>query len=183
MNIYDQRDTVITVSWATILRGWCKPITNDLWHIPLIPIVRNNNIDTVLVKRPPSKYLPDRPPPSEAIHNVYELKMQPELVQCHHAAAGFPTKPTWYKAINNRQFVLWPGLTAAAVTKHFPESKETIKGHARNTCSGLRSTKPKQANNINNNDNNEISTVRYRDIFTTVYCVNNNNALHNIHSD
>jgi hypothetical protein len=43
------------------------------------------------------EFLHDRPPPSEAIHNVYELKTQPELVQYYHAAAGFPTKPSWLK--------------------------------------------------------------------------------------
>jgi hypothetical protein len=81
VNIYDQRDTVITVSWAAILHGWHEPGTNDLWRIPLVPIVRNINIDTLLVKQPPSEYLPDRPPPYEAIHNVYKLKTQPELEQ------------------------------------------------------------------------------------------------------
>jgi hypothetical protein len=132
VNIYDQRNTIITVSRSAILRGWREPGTNDLWRIPLVPVVRNNNTDTLLVKRPPSEYLPNRPLPSEATHNVYELKTQPELVRYLHAAAGFPTKPTWYKAVKNGQFVSWPGLTAAAVARHFPESEETIKGtHAR----------------------------------------------------
>jgi hypothetical protein len=76
-----------------------------------------------------------------------------------------------------------PGLTAAAITKHFPESKETIKGHARNTPSGLRSTKQRQANSIDNNDNDEIPTVKYRNIFIKVYRVNNDNALHNMYSN
>ncbi len=38
-----------------------------------------------------------------AIHNVYKLKTQPELVRYYHAAAGFPTKPSWLKAIKNKQ--------------------------------------------------------------------------------
>ena len=83
----------------------------------------------------------DRPPPTEAIFNVYELKKQPEIVRYCHAAAGFPTKPPWLRAINNGHYMSWPGLTGAIVQKHFPESEETLKGHARKTRSGLRSTK------------------------------------------
>ena len=110
--------------------------------------------------QPPSEYLPNRLAPSEAIHNVYELKTQPELIRYLHAAAGFPTKPTWYKAVKNGQFVSWPGLTAAAVAKHFPESEETIKGHARKTRSGLRSTKRKQSCEVNtDNKDNDIETT------------------------
>jgi hypothetical protein len=72
---------------------------------------------------------------------VYELKKQPELVQYYHAAAGFPTKPTWLKAIKNMQFASWPGLTADAVNRHYPDSKETPKGHGLKAPSSLCSTK------------------------------------------
>ncbi len=74
VNIYDQHDTVITVSRAAIIWGWREPGTNDLFRIPLVPVVRNNNTKTILVKRPPSEYLPARPPPQETVFNVYELK-------------------------------------------------------------------------------------------------------------
>ena len=47
---------------------------------------------------------PQRPPPVEAIANVYELKTQPEIVRYYNAAAGFPTKPTWLKAIKNNHY-------------------------------------------------------------------------------
>jgi hypothetical protein len=36
VNIYDQCDSVITVSRSAILRGWHGPGTNNLWRIPLI---------------------------------------------------------------------------------------------------------------------------------------------------
>ncbi len=67
-------------------------------------VVRNNNIDTFIVNRPPTEFLPEHPPPTDAIHNIYELKMHPELVRYYHPAAGFPAKPTWVKAIRNKQF-------------------------------------------------------------------------------
>jgi len=181
VNIYDQRDTSITASRPAILRGWREPGTNELWRIPLVPVVRNNNTDTIIVKRPPSEYLPHCPLPSEAIHNVYELKTQPELIRYLHAAAGFPTKPTWYKAVKNGQFVSWPGLTAAAVAKHFPESEETIKGHARKTRSGLRSTKT--ANTDDEDNANGAPTAKNWEIFTRVYNVSEQEELHSIYSD
>jgi hypothetical protein len=66
---------------------------------------------------------------------VYELKTQPELVQYYHAAAGFPTKPSRLKAIKNKQYASWPGLTWQATNKHYPESEETLKGHGQKTKS------------------------------------------------
>ncbi len=188
VNIYDERDTVIKVSRAAILRGWREPGTNDLWRIPLVPVVRNNNTDTIIVKRPPSEYLPNRPAPTEAIHNVYELKTQPELIRYLHAAAGFPTKPTWLKAVKNGQFTSWPGLTAPAVAKYFPESEETIKGHARKMRSGLRSTKTKPTCDVTINKEQEDEDIdalthKHWDIFTRVYDVEEEEELHSIYSD
>ncbi len=140
VNIYDANDTTITITRGTILRGFKCPMTG-MWRIPLVDLVRNNNTDTVIVNCPPSKFLPARPPPANAIHNVYEFKMQPELVRYYHAAAGFPTKPMRLKAIKNMQFASWPGLTADAVNCHYPDSKETPKGHGQKAPGGLRSTK------------------------------------------
>ena len=77
---------------------------------------------------------------------MFELKTQPELVRYYHAAVCFPTKPSWLKAIKNNQYASWLGLTWEAVNKHFPKSKETLKGHGRKTRSGLRSTKTSTQN-------------------------------------
>jgi hypothetical protein len=158
VNIYDAKKTTIIVSSGTILQGWqCKQ--TNLWQGPLIKNVQNNNTDTVLCDRFPTEFLPDRPLPSKAIHNVYELKTQPELVGYYHAAAGFPTKPSWLKAIKNKQYASWPGLTWEAVNKHFPESKETLKGHGRKARSGLQSTKiPAQ---IDNNDKDNTKATHF----------------------
>jgi hypothetical protein len=88
-----------------------------------------------------------------------QAKTQPELVQYCHAAAGFPTKPSWLKAIKNKQYASWPGLAWEAVNKHFPESKETLKGHGRKTRSRLRSTKiPAQ---IDNDDKDNTKATHF----------------------
>ena len=178
VKIFDANNTEITVSRAAILRGWRCPDTK-LWRIPLVKDVTNANTDTVLCDRPPSEFLPERPPPTEAVANVYELKTQPELIRYYHAAAGFPTKPTWIAAIKNRQFASWPGLTAKAATKHFPESEETMKGHGRKTRSGLQSTKKSRwADSTEDDDDNEDviridppprPATRTREIFYAIY--------------
>jgi hypothetical protein len=73
-------------------------------------------------------------------------------VRYHHASAGFPTKPTWLAAINNKHFTLWPGLTLNAARKHFPNSEATHKGHSRKTPSGSCSTMTKQGPLFDNCD-------------------------------
>jgi hypothetical protein len=88
---------------------------------------------------------------------VYKLKTQPELVQYYHAVAGFPTKPSWLKAIKNKQYPSWPGLTWEATNKNFPESEETSKDHGRKTRNSLRSTKMSATRDSNNNETNETT--------------------------
>ncbi len=103
VNIYNTNDTIIAVARGAVPQGWWDAATR-LWHISLVAVVRNNNTDTVIVNRPPTEFQPKCPPPTSATRNVYDLKTQPELVRCYHAAAAFPTKPTWVKAIRNKQF-------------------------------------------------------------------------------
>jgi hypothetical protein len=72
--------------------------------MPLVPHVKNNNTDTVVVNEPPSQLLPNRPKLSEAIHNVYELTTKVEIIRYYHAVAGFPTEATWLKAIKRGNY-------------------------------------------------------------------------------
>jgi hypothetical protein len=88
LNIYNANNTEVTVSRSAILCRWRCADTN-LLRLPLVPHVTNNNTETILGNRPPTEFLPQRPPPSDAIYNIYELKTQPKLVCCHHAAARF----------------------------------------------------------------------------------------------
>jgi hypothetical protein len=151
VNVYDANNTTFILSRGAILRGFRNPVLN-IYQIPLVDMVRNNNTDTIITTRPPTKFLPDRPAPNEAIHNIYELKTQPELVRYHHPSAGFPTKPIWLAAIKNKCFESLPGLTLNAARKHFPNSEETHKGHGRKTPSGLHSTKTKHIPLLNDSD-------------------------------
>jgi hypothetical protein len=90
----------IAVTREAILRRW-DDIRAKLWCVPLVKMVLNENTDTVLTSIPPTKFLPNQPPSSKTIHNVYTLKTQPELVRYLHAAARFPTKLTLITAVKN----------------------------------------------------------------------------------
>jgi hypothetical protein len=87
VNIFDANDTSITITKGAILLGW-RDTTTNLWCIPLVHMVLNLNTDTALSNQPPSEFLLYRPDPAEAVHSVYELKTQPELVRCLHAAVS-----------------------------------------------------------------------------------------------
>ena len=57
-----------------------------------------------------------------------------------HTAAGFPPMETWINAIRAGNYDTWPGLSAKAVLKYFPESDKTVLGHMKGERQGLRST-------------------------------------------
>lgn len=101
------------------LRSLCTPVLqgwqdgNGLWRIS-----RDESKPTQ-VSQPNCK--------QEAVLSVYNLPSMSQTVQYFHAAAGFPVKDTWLKAIKNGNYKTWLGLTAKVVSKHFPESIETQK--------------------------------------------------------
>ncbi len=78
------------------------------------------------------------------IANVYDLPSVNQMIKYLHAAAGYSVKDTLVKAINAGNYTTWPGLTATAVRKHFPESNETQKRHMKHQQQGLGSTRKLQ---------------------------------------
>ncbi len=58
VNVYNANDTIFTVSKGAILHGFCNLVLN-LYQIPLVDMVRNNNTDTIIINCPPTKFLPD----------------------------------------------------------------------------------------------------------------------------
>jgi hypothetical protein len=86
--------------------------------------------------------------------------------------AGYLTKPTWIKAIINKQFVSWPGLTVEAVQIFYPESEETHKGHGWKTRSGLRPTKKKQVRDKEEKEfTGPCSTVKCGEVHIRITCL------------
>jgi hypothetical protein len=107
VNFYDSRNTKITVSRVAVLKGYYVP-HEGLWRIPLVyneRPVKNETTETIAWSKSPIEILQASPPPStKHINSAYELKAQPELIRYLHAAAGFPTLPTWLAAIKNDHY-------------------------------------------------------------------------------
>jgi hypothetical protein len=76
--------------------------------------------------------IPAKRSKQEVVANVYSLPLIPQTIRYLHAAADFPTKDPWIKAIKHGNYTMFPGITDKAVNKHFPESVETQKGHMKN---------------------------------------------------
>ena len=83
----------------------------------------------------------DRPAPSEAVHNVYELPSMSKMVRYLQTGLGFPTKATLVTAAKHGNLTTFPGLTVENINKYFPEYNETQKGHMKQQKQGVRSTK------------------------------------------
>jgi hypothetical protein len=67
VNVYNTQNTKVIVTRQAIINRWFDKKAN-LWQMPLVPIVLNNNTVTVLVKKAPTEFLPNCPPPTEAFH-------------------------------------------------------------------------------------------------------------------
>ena len=106
-----------------VLQGWQD--ANGLWKLSCV--------ERILIPAKRSK--------QEVAANVYSLPSIPQTMRYLHAAAGFPTKDPWINAIKHGNYTTFPGITAKAVNKHFPESVETQKGHMKKQCQNVRSTK------------------------------------------
>ena len=159
----------LKVKGEPILSGYRDE--QGLWRIPLVADT-NSEEKGMLIK--------DERFHAEAIHNVYELPSMQQVVRFLHAALGFPTKQTLIAAINNGHLNTFPGLTAHNVSKHFPESDETQKGHMKQQRQGTRSTKPKMTNPSDSEPNNPASEatpnesttqpgIKHRDVYLHVY--------------
>jgi hypothetical protein len=80
---------------------------------------------------------------SLAAFSAYDLPSVEALVRYFHAAAGYPVKDTWLKAIKAGNYQSQPGLTHQNASKYCPVPIETLKGHMIHTCQNVQSTKPK----------------------------------------
>ena len=74
--------------------------------------------------------------------SAYGLPSVEALVKYFHAAARFPVRDTWLKAIKNGNYASWPGLTYDNAKTYCPSADETIKGHLVQSRQGVRSTHP-----------------------------------------
>ena len=152
----------ITASQPPVLRG-CRD-DNGLWVVPIEHDTAGADYLDLATEWKRNK--------SQKAHhklatNVYELPSTREVVWFLHAALGFPTRQTLLAAIRNNQLTSFPGLTAEAVSKHFPESDETQKGHMRQTRQGVRSTKVIDEDAAHNFQ--PTPGVKHKDVYLRVF--------------
>ena len=77
-------------------------------------------------------------------YNAYPMISIAALIKYLHQAAFSPPKQKFLKAINNKQFSIWPGLIARAFQKYLPYLvPATDKGYMKRQKQGIRSTKDK----------------------------------------
>jgi hypothetical protein len=163
VNFYDSTTAKTSVSEAAVLTGCVCPRT-QLWCVPLVTTVRNENTDTLLLNHPRkheslnAAYTMESTSITQAhinsamsvargneyIHNVYKLPSIEPTIRYLHAAAGFPTKESWSGAIRQGNYNSWPLINVKNVARHFLESEETQKGHMRGQRQCVHSTKTKQ---------------------------------------
>ena len=115
-----------------ILTGWREKYGPRLWIISLQPNESN---------------LPNMPHDANRTtieaYSAYDLPSVEELIRYFHAAAGYPVRSTWLKAIGAGNYSTWPGLTVANATNYFPSATATILGHLVQKRQGVQSTKTK----------------------------------------
>ena len=75
------------------------------------------------------------------VNNIDENETQEELASFLHPTCFSPVKLTFIKAVKNRNFATWPGLTAKLIAVHLPKSRVTIFGNLDQTQKNNRSTK------------------------------------------
>ena len=180
----------IHITEESVLQGYRCPRTK-LWRIPLMNTVTNDNMDTILLDSPcgmKSKNTTYVIPTTakvtdhirammeikeESISNVYELPSLEQAIRYLHAAAGFPTKTTWLKAIRRGNYSTWPLLTVANVHKYFPESEETQYGHLRGQRQGVRRTGIKPTNipqqDTTNNNEEQPALEKKNDVYIKTF--------------
>ena len=112
VSIYDSSD-------QPFLKGWRETSGAKLWRISLRPDLRPD-----LPKYPP-KYEDTTADSQEKqatleAFSAYDLPSVETLVIYFHAAAGYPVRDTWLKAIKAGNYDSWPDLTYINATKYLP---------------------------------------------------------------
>ena len=100
---------------SPVLTGWRDKSGPRLWKISLQPGDSN---------------LPHMPHDANRTtlkaYSAYDLPIVEALIRYFHAAAGYPVRSTWLKAIGVGNYSTWTGLTLANATKYFPSVTATI---------------------------------------------------------
>ena len=162
VTVHKEEDVLITCKGAPILIG--KRDERGRYRIPLV--------------QERGQWLPRHPTPKTGAilreaNNVYNLPSIEQAIKWIHAIFGFPAKSTWIKAIKAENYIGWPLLNIKNVTKYYPETVETPKGHLNQTRKQFHSIKPTLLP-LEFSDATTLRGKKQRDVFTKVYDVREN---------
>jgi hypothetical protein len=130
VKVFDTETAPFKIEGKVVMQGWRCPKTK-LWRVPLKPSWTNENTETTLLSQEATKIMlskREKIDPLELVNSVYELPNQEQVVAWYHVAAGYPTKPTWLKAIEAGFYATWPLLTAKAVKSVIRRQRKPRKG-------------------------------------------------------
>jgi hypothetical protein len=113
--IYDDHTTTTTADKPPILEANRCDLTG-LWKLPLHP-------EGIAANR--------EPPYNEAINVIFDFPSACQNFLWYHAAAGFPLKETFIRAVCNGNYATWTKLTIQLIHKYMPDLDETAKGSSR----------------------------------------------------
>ncbi len=156
VNYYEKATTKIIMLVDAVVQGWQCPC-GKLWCVQLVTDVCNLNTDMILLDHPlghsslHAMYEVSNTTLTrqhidaisalahywEYLHNVYELQSLEPTVRYLHAAAGFPPKATWLKAVRQVNYSTWPLINVKNVAKYFHELEETQMGHMQGQRQGV----------------------------------------------
>jgi hypothetical protein len=136
--ILDKTKIEVFKNDACILTGTRNP-TDGLWDIP-IPLAS----DMASTYNIASPLRPNVPQQVNAIIRKDQTKK--ELAQYLYGCCGSPVVSTWKKAIQNGNFITWPGIDTISLDRDLPKSVASTKGHLDQERKNLQSTRPKQPN-------------------------------------
>jgi len=163
VSVYKEEDVLITCKGEAILIG--KRDERGRYRIPLEQT--RGNMQPRRPSKKAKKFL-------RQANSVYDLPSTEEAIKWMHAVCGYPVKSTWIKAIKAGNYVGWPMLTERNVTKYYPETKETPKGHMNQTRKNVRSTKIKvKRAPMKEADTRTMKGRKVKDVYTKVYDVRN----------
>lgn len=162
VKVYKEHDVLITCKGEAILIG-----RRDERGRYRIPLMQNRG-----------KWQPRKPSKKakqvlRQANSVYDLPSIEEAVKWMHAVCGYPVKSTWLKAIRAGNFMGWPLLTERNVSKYYPETEETPKGHMSQTRKNVRSTKSAARRGLETPSTATLQGKKVRDVYMQVYDVRN----------
>ncbi len=149
VDVFRTNDVVISSTAPPALQGWQDG--RGLWMVPIVddPTI-SPSIDV-----------------AETAMSVYELPSTKEVVRFLHAALGHPPRATLLTSAQHGNIVTFPGMTPENISRHFPESDETQKGHMKQTKQGVRSTKVVDEDAMLGNQ--PKPGVKHKDVYLKVF--------------